>query len=331
MVALRYPPCGTALRPKERKNISRGPSLVTEPIKSATSLSRLWFLRVNASQFWGRAGRAPFLPRFLPSPSSASSSLRALSRSSKVPNLVYMTRGAANERRSWRFCGGREGWAPRLWCLPCSVNGESERRPVRPTAQCPSRCHCRVPEPGPLLDLPGRSVPLRSPRGPDRAHAPGRWPAGPGGARYLGTSRDAQRGSSGPADGAAAVAAARRALLRPRPVRLSADRSSSTPTPPPAPQADRAPLRLRGLHASCPAEATFFQRGPLHAMAPGRTGAGATMRARLALALALASVLSWPPASACPTKCTCSAASVDCHGLGLRAVPRGIPRNTERL
>lgn len=27
----------------------------------------------------------------------------------------------------------------------------------------------------------------------------------------------------------------------------------------------------------------------------------------------------------------CSAASVDCHGLGLRAVPRGVPRNAERL
>nr|CAI9695544.1 unnamed protein product [Rangifer tarandus platyrhynchus] len=66
-------------------------------------------------------------------------------------------------------------------------------------------------------------------------------------------------------------------------------------------------------------------------MAPGRTGAGAAVRARLMLALALASVLSGPPAAACPTKCTCSAASVDCHGLGLRAVPRGIPRNAERL
>ncbi|XP_017403203.2 slit homolog 3 protein-like [Cebus imitator] len=66
-------------------------------------------------------------------------------------------------------------------------------------------------------------------------------------------------------------------------------------------------------------------------MAPGRTGVGAAVRARLALALALASVLSGPPAVACPTKCTCSAASVDCHGLGLRAVPRGIPRNAERL
>ncbi|XP_025068356.1 slit homolog 3 protein-like [Alligator sinensis] len=29
--------------------------------------------------------------------------------------------------------------------------------------------------------------------------------------------------------------------------------------------------------------------------------------------------------------CTCSAAAVDCHGLGLRAVPRDVPRSAERL
>lgn len=314
------------------KNISRVPSSVTESRKSATSPIPLWFLRVNASQFWGPAGRAAFLPRFLPSPSSAASSLRALSRSSKVPNLVYMTRGAANERRSWRFCGGREGWAPRLWCLPCSVNGESERRPVRPTAPCPSRCHCRVPEPGPLPDLPRRCVPLRSPRGPDRGPRPGPLASGARGRSVPGHFKRCAAGQQWPHRWSCCR---RRRPARPAPPAPRAPerraRSSSTPTPPPAPQADRAPLRLRGLHASCPAEATFFGRGPLHTMAPGRTGAGATMRARLALALALASVLSWPPASACPTKCTCSAASVDCHGLGLRAVPRGIPRNTERL
>ncbi|XP_072487031.1 slit homolog 3 protein isoform X1 [Notamacropus eugenii] len=67
-------------------------------------------------------------------------------------------------------------------------------------------------------------------------------------------------------------------------------------------------------------------------MAPSRTEAGSARLWRaLALVLSLVSALSWPPASACPTKCTCSAASVDCHGLGLRAVPRGIPRNAERL
>lgn len=36
-------------------------------------------------------------------------------------------------------------------------------------------------------------------------------------------------------------------------------------------------------------------------------------------------------ASACPALCTCSGTTVDCHGLGLRSMPRNIPRNTERL
>ncbi|GCC35272.1 hypothetical protein chiPu_0013755 [Chiloscyllium punctatum] len=34
---------------------------------------------------------------------------------------------------------------------------------------------------------------------------------------------------------------------------------------------------------------------------------------------------------ACPSRCVCSGSNVDCHHLGLKAVPRGIPRNTERL
>ncbi|XP_049927043.1 slit homolog 1a isoform X3 [Epinephelus moara] len=36
-------------------------------------------------------------------------------------------------------------------------------------------------------------------------------------------------------------------------------------------------------------------------------------------------------ASACPALCTCSGTTVDCHGLGLKTMPRNIPRNTERL
>ena len=36
-------------------------------------------------------------------------------------------------------------------------------------------------------------------------------------------------------------------------------------------------------------------------------------------------------ASACPALCTCSGVTVDCHGLGLKTMPRNIPRNTERL
>uniref|UniRef100_UPI00398EF0D9 slit homolog 2 protein isoform X1 n=1 Tax=Pristiophorus japonicus TaxID=55135 RepID=UPI00398EF0D9 len=33
----------------------------------------------------------------------------------------------------------------------------------------------------------------------------------------------------------------------------------------------------------------------------------------------------------CPNHCTCAGTAVDCHGLGLRSVPKSIPRNTERL
>uniref|UniRef100_A0A8C4RSH2 Slit homolog 2 (Drosophila) n=1 Tax=Erpetoichthys calabaricus TaxID=27687 RepID=A0A8C4RSH2_ERPCA len=33
----------------------------------------------------------------------------------------------------------------------------------------------------------------------------------------------------------------------------------------------------------------------------------------------------------CPAQCSCSGTTVDCHGQGLRTVPRNIPRNTERL
>uniref|UniRef100_A0A8C9W842 Slit homolog 1 protein n=1 Tax=Scleropages formosus TaxID=113540 RepID=A0A8C9W842_SCLFO len=33
----------------------------------------------------------------------------------------------------------------------------------------------------------------------------------------------------------------------------------------------------------------------------------------------------------CPALCTCSGTTVDCHGLGIKSVPRNIPRNTERL
>ncbi|OCT87811.1 hypothetical protein XELAEV_18021510mg [Xenopus laevis] len=35
--------------------------------------------------------------------------------------------------------------------------------------------------------------------------------------------------------------------------------------------------------------------------------------------------------SGCPSKCTCSGPNVECHGLGLKTVPKGIPRNAERL
>ncbi|KAK9406670.1 slit 3 protein-like [Crotalus adamanteus] len=69
---------------------------------------------------------------------------------------------------------------------------------------------------------------------------------------------------------------------------------------------------------------------------PGRgaaimLGAGKESTGRLWLLWGLWSVALWlPRTEACPSKCTCSGSSVDCHGLGLKAVPRGIPRNAER-
>lgn len=203
--------------------------------------------------------------------------------------------------------------------------GQLSRPPGAPAAAA------ALPSPAPSRTSPG-AVPHRaSPRSPIRptpraAGQRGRGRSVPGHSKRCAAGQRQPRRWS---------CCCRRHPARPTPPAPRAPerraRSSSAPTPPPAPQAARAPPRLSGLHASCPATAASSGRGPLHTMAPGRTGAGAASRARLALALALASVLSGPPAAACPTKCTCSAASVDCHGLGLRTVPRGIPRNAERL
>ena len=47
--------------------------------------------------------------------------------------------------------------------------------------------------------------------------------------------------------------------------------------------------------------------------------------------LGMLSALLMGNAGACPALCTCSGTTVDCHGLGLRTMPRNIPRNAERL
>lgn len=52
----------------------------------------------------------------------------------------------------------------------------------------------------------------------------------------------------------------------------------------------------------------------------------------LALVAAAAVLLMFAAAaSGCPHKCSCSGSHVDCQGLGLKTVPKGIPRNAERL
>ncbi|XP_059902625.1 slit homolog 2 protein-like [Gadus macrocephalus] len=70
----------------------------------------------------------------------------------------------------------------------------------------------------------------------------------------------------------------------------------------------------------------------------GRGGGGeGVLRAEkmLVLELLLLLVVGVPSggrgAEACPAPCSCDGATVDCHALGLQAVPKNIPRGTERL
>ncbi|RVE67559.1 hypothetical protein OJAV_G00103970 [Oryzias javanicus] len=60
---------------------------------------------------------------------------------------------------------------------------------------------------------------------------------------------------------------------------------------------------------------------------------GAVKRAapRRVWTLLLALLVCAPPVDGCPHKCSCSGSHVDCQGLGLKTVPKGVPRNAERL
>uniref|UniRef100_A0A8D0AEW4 Slit homolog 3 (Drosophila) n=1 Tax=Sander lucioperca TaxID=283035 RepID=A0A8D0AEW4_SANLU len=49
------------------------------------------------------------------------------------------------------------------------------------------------------------------------------------------------------------------------------------------------------------------------------------------LALVFALLVCAASVTGCPHKCSCSGSHVDCQGLGLKTVPKGIPRNAERL
>ncbi|XP_008290656.1 slit homolog 2 protein-like, partial [Stegastes partitus] len=63
---------------------------------------------------------------------------------------------------------------------------------------------------------------------------------------------------------------------------------------------------------------------------PGRSPA--TVRGLLPVAALFLLVLSsGADGQPCPAQCSCTGTTVDCHGQGLRSVPRNIPRNTERL
>uniref|UniRef100_A0A3B5MED3 LRRNT domain-containing protein n=1 Tax=Xiphophorus couchianus TaxID=32473 RepID=A0A3B5MED3_9TELE len=55
-------------------------------------------------------------------------------------------------------------------------------------------------------------------------------------------------------------------------------------------------------------------------------------RAGLRVWAPLLAALLWAAAAhGCPHKCSCSGSHVDCQGLGLKTVPKGVPRSAERL
>uniref|UniRef100_A0A674MNH8 Slit homolog 3 (Drosophila) n=1 Tax=Takifugu rubripes TaxID=31033 RepID=A0A674MNH8_TAKRU len=64
-------------------------------------------------------------------------------------------------------------------------------------------------------------------------------------------------------------------------------------------------------------------------MRPSGPGKHAALCRGLALVSAL--LVCAASVSGCPHKCSCSGSHVDCQGLGLKTVPKGIPRNAERL
>ncbi|CAL8333051.1 unnamed protein product [Gadus morhua 'NCC'] len=64
-------------------------------------------------------------------------------------------------------------------------------------------------------------------------------------------------------------------------------------------------------------------------MAPSREGDRAALGGLWPLVLSL--LLCVVSVNGCPHKCSCSGSHVDCQGLGFKSVPKGIPRNAERL
>ncbi|XP_066478770.1 slit homolog 1 protein [Tiliqua scincoides] len=66
-------------------------------------------------------------------------------------------------------------------------------------------------------------------------------------------------------------------------------------------------------------------------MAPKRRAAPGCVWMRVGACLLAWAALCRVRASACPAPCACSGTTVDCHGLGLRSVPKNIPRSAERL
>lgn len=76
---------------------------------------------------------------------------------------------------------------------------------------------------------------------------------------------------------------------------------------------------------------SFARRLPLAAMLGAPKPAGCSAPGLLAAILAVALSGRGAAGQPCPTQCSCAGTAVDCHGQGLRGVPRNIPRNAERL
>lgn len=104
--------------------------------------------------------------------------------------------------------------------------------------------------------------------------------------------------------------------LAPQPSRAASSRAE--PRSAPLPGDARRPHRLTLLPAA------------MAAPTPGRP-AGVPAGLRAAAWLLACAALCRGRAAACPPLCACSGTTVDCHGSALRAVPRSIPRGTERL
>nr|XP_019964973.1 PREDICTED: slit homolog 2 protein-like [Paralichthys olivaceus] len=71
--------------------------------------------------------------------------------------------------------------------------------------------------------------------------------------------------------------------------------------------------------------------GALSPVGPGRSPATAPLLPLLVTTVLVLVLSSGAAGQPCPTQCSCTGTTVDCHGQGLRSVPRNIPRNTERL
>ncbi|TNN69365.1 Slit 2 protein [Liparis tanakae] len=67
------------------------------------------------------------------------------------------------------------------------------------------------------------------------------------------------------------------------------------------------------------------------ALSPAGPGRSSVTALGLLVAVLLSVMSGRVNGQPCPTQCACTGTTVDCHGQGLRSVPRNIPRNTERL